>query len=100
MTYAFKNGYNKVFIQIRGRGYAFYDSDIVPKNPLITNNDFDPLDYAIKLGNIFDIEVHAWFNTYILWSSTYEPKNVDHLYHKKKEWTEANMYGKWIIQLI
>ena len=94
MTYAFKYGFDKVFIQIRGRGYAFYNSKIVPKNPVIVNINFDPLKYAIQLGKIFDIEVHAWFNTYILWSSTYEPKDSNHLFHTNKNWTETNMYGK------
>ena len=37
LKYSADAGYNKVFIQIRGRGYAFYNSEIVPKNPLIQN---------------------------------------------------------------
>ena len=92
-NYAYTSGFNKVFIQIRGRGYAFYNSTLVPKNPLVGEN-FDPLDYSIQLGKKLNIEVHAWFNTYILWSSTYQPENIDHLYFTKKNWTEANTYGK------
>ena len=36
------------------------------------------------------IEVHAWLNSYILWSSKYEPEDPQHLYHTHKEWTEAD----------
>ncbi len=93
LIYASEAGYNKVFIQIRGRGYAFYNSKIVPKNPLV-DNSFDPLKYAIEISKKLDIELHVWFNTYILWSSSYEPKDLNHIYHLKKEWTEANTYGK------
>ena len=93
LRYSADAGYDKVFIQIRGRGYAFYNSKIVPKNPLITN-DFDPLKYSIDLAKKLNLEIHVWFNTYLLWSSSYEPKDLNHLYHIKKDWTEANTYGK------
>jgi len=36
------------------------------------------------------IEVHAWLNTYILWSSKSEPIDLQHLYHTHKSWTEAD----------
>ena len=39
MTYAYKAGFNKVFIQVRGRGYAFYNSKIVPRNPLLSKDN-------------------------------------------------------------
>ena len=89
LVYAYQSNYDIVFIQVRGRGYAFYDSNIVPKHPNI-DPDFDPLEYAITLGNALGIEVHVWLNSYILWSSKYEPENPEHLYHTHKEWTEAD----------
>mgnify|MGYP001175760071 FL=1 len=93
LVYAYQSGYDIVFIQVRGRGYAFYDSDIVPKHPKI-DPAFDPLKYAIELGHGLGIEVHAWMNTYILWSSKYEPQASNHIYNTKKDWTEANIHGK------
>jgi uncharacterized lipoprotein YddW (UPF0748 family) len=98
LVYAYQSGYNVVFIQVRGRGYSFYDSDIVPKHPKIDSN-FDPLEYAIELGHGLGIEVHAWMNSYILWSSKYAPENSEHLYHTNKEWTEANIHGKMDSQI-
>ena len=93
LIYAYQSNYDIVFVQVRSRGYAFYDSNIVPKHPKI-NPDFDPLDYTITLGNALGIEVHAWMNSYILWSSKYDPEDSQHLYHTHKEWTEANIHGK------
>ena len=98
LIYAYQSGYDIVFVQVRGRGYAYYDSNIVPKNPQLDPN-FDPLEYTIKLGNALGIKVHAWVNSYILWSSKYEPKNKDHIYHVKKDWTEANIHGKMDSQI-
>jgi len=93
IVYAYQAGYDIVYVQVRGRGYSFYESNIVPKHPKIKTY-FDPLQYAVTLGKGLGIEVHAWVNTYILWSSKYAPENLDHIYHTKKEWTESNMHGK------
>ena len=98
LVYAYQSGYNIVFIQVRGRGYAFYNSDIVPKHPKIAT-EFDPLDYAVTLGHALGIEVHAWMNSYILWSSNAPPENHEHLYHTQKGWTEANIHGKMDSQI-
>ena len=89
LVYAYQSGYNIVFIQVRGRGYSFYNSDIVPKHPKV-ESEFDPLGYAVTLGHALGIEVHVWVNSYILWSSKTAPKDTKHLYHTHKEWTEAD----------
>ena len=98
LVYAYQSGYNIVFIQVRGRGYAFYNSDIVPQHPKIAT-EFDPLDYAVTLGHALGIEVHAWMNSYIIWSSNTPPENYEHLYHTQKGWTEANIHGKMDSQI-
>ena len=89
LVYAYESGYNIVFVQVRGRGYAYYNSDIVPKHPKVSS-DFDPLEYAVTLGHALGIEVHAWVNSYILWSSKQPPSDPQHLYYTHKEWTEAD----------
>ena len=94
LMYAYNNNYNMVFMQVRSRGDAFYNSKLVQKNPNISPPEFDPLGYAIELGHSLGIEIHAWVNTYILWSSRYKPDNKNHIYYKKPEWLEANQYGK------
>ena len=68
LLFAYESDFDKVFLQIRGRGDAFYNSDIVEKNINI-EKEFDPLEYAVKLGHEFNLEVHAWMNCYIIWSS-------------------------------
>ena len=98
LVYAYQTGYDIVFVQVRGRGYSFYNSDIVPKHPKI-DPSFDPLEYAVTLGQALGIEVHAWMNTYILWSSKSTPKNINHIYYTHKDWAETNMHGKSDIQI-
>src|SRR5512147_1194649 len=38
-------GFNALFVQVRGRGDAFYRSSLVPRSPLLERQpkDFDPL---------------------------------------------------------
>ena len=93
LFFAYEYNFNKVFIQIRSRGDAFYNSNIVVKNNLIEDN-FDPLDYSIKLGHSLGIEIHAWVNVYILWSSSSKPTNREHIYYSYPDWMEANVHGK------
>jgi len=59
LVYAYKSGYDIVFLQIRGRGYAFYDSNLVPKHPRIAkewhptkNDQLKPVDYRPGSGKI------------------------------------------------
>ena len=93
MEYAYNSGYNHVFVQVRGRGDAYYNSKIIKKYHKIKDN-FDPLEYALLLGKTYGIKVHAWVNTYILWSSSKEPDDLDHLYFKNPDWLEADVNGK------
>ena len=93
LIYAYNSGYNKLFVQIRGRGDAFYNSKYVKKNSNI-NNEFDPLAYAVQLGHALGLEIHAWFNTYILWSANLKPEDSNHILFKNPHWTEADQYGK------
>ena len=70
LYFAFDHDFDKVFVQCRFRGDAFYSSKLVPKNPSIQDRSFDPLDYAISIGHQLGLEVHAWMNTYILWTKS------------------------------
>ena len=72
---------------------CFYNSKIISKSKLISD-DFDPLFYAVQLGRSLGIEIHAWVNAYILWSSSSKPQDSNHIYLTKPDWLESNIYGK------
>ena len=67
-------GFNHVFLQVRGRGDAYYSSQIVPRGRFLTDPDFDPLSYAVEKGHSLGLKVHAWLNIFLLWSSPELPK--------------------------
>ena len=70
LQFAENNNYNHLFVQIRGRGDAYYTSKIVPRSHLLQKSDFDPLAYILKITkNKNNLKIHAWMNVYYLWSS-------------------------------
>ena len=73
LEFATLNRFNQILVQVRGRGDAYYNSDLVQKSHLIKNTDFDPLAYLIPKAKQKGIQVHAWVNTYLLWSSRIKP---------------------------
>ena len=77
------------YIQIRGRGYSYYNSSIEPKTPGIEEG-LDPLQYFISKASQKDIKIHAWINTYLLWTNPNDPNNKNHLFFKHPEWFEVS----------
>ena len=41
-----------------------------------------------------NLEIHAWINCYILWSSDSLPADSTHILNSNPLWTEADIYGK------
>ena len=51
IKFAETNKYNVLFVQIRGRGDAYYSSKLVPRTHLLKKSEFDPLKYVLKKVN-------------------------------------------------
>ena len=93
ISFSLKNNIDKLFLQVRGRGDALYESQIAPKYEKL-DIDFDPLNYVLELTKDNNIEVHAWFNTYILWSNPQMPKDSTHFYYQCPECFATDFNGK------
>ena len=96
VDFAIKNNFNNIFVQIRGRGDAFYNSNFVPKSKLIENN-LDPLKYIINKCSGKNIKIHAWLNIYYLWSSSKRPVYDNHLLLKKPNWLDRKQDDEYIL---
>src|SRR5262245_2977599 len=57
-------GFNALFVQVRGRGDAFYASSLVPRSVLLERQPaaFDPLARLLERARSRGLEVHAWIN--------------------------------------
>jgi len=91
LQFAENNNYNHLFVQIRGRGDAYYTSKIVPRSHLLQKSDFDPLAYILKITkNKKNLKIHAWMNVYYLWSSKQKPSQNDHILLNHSDWLDNN----------
>lgn len=87
--------FNVLFVQVRGRGDAFYLSDLVPgpeEYPWIPEK-FDPLAFLIPLAHSRGIEVHAWLNIGLTWASRERPVHSAHILRMHPDWFMVSMNG-------
>lgn len=89
LIFAEENNYNHLFVQIRGRGDAYYKSRLVPRSHLLAKTKFDPLKYILKKAQGSPIKIHAWLNLYYLWSSPMIPSQPNHLLLSHPGWMDT-----------
>ncbi len=88
VEFAAAHDFNLLFVQVRGRGDAYYRSYFVPgpeAYPQIPDT-FDPLSYIIELAHAKGIEVHAWFNVYLAASMQIPPVDPEHPFNAHPSW--------------
>jgi len=90
IDYATQHGYTDLFVQVRGRGFAFYHSNLVPLSPLASDK-INPLDYVVKKGHEAGLKIHAWLNVYLLWSASYLPSEKRHIVNQQTDWVAHHL---------
>jgi uncharacterized lipoprotein YddW (UPF0748 family) len=85
-------GANGVIAQVVGRGEAYYWSDILPLADF--DRTFDPLDYLVTRAGPMGLEVHAWVNAFLVWSSPAGPSDSSHVCYSHPEWFMADPRGR------
>ncbi|MBC8141015.1 MAG: family 10 glycosylhydrolase [Armatimonadetes bacterium] len=83
-----KHGFNTLFVQVRGRGDAFYDSAYEPRSEELAGSaaDFDPLTVAVTEAHNAGLEIHAWMNTCLVWHKARAPYSRKHVVNAHPEW--------------
>jgi len=85
---------NALLVQVRGRGDAYYHSDLVPRAEDLGSETIDPLSLVIREAHQRGIEVHAWINVFLAWNPTDKPpSNPAHLLNRHPEWFMASADG-------
>jgi uncharacterized lipoprotein YddW (UPF0748 family) len=80
-------GFNTLFVQVRGRGDAFYSSSLAPRSPILwkTKADFDPLARLLERARGRGLQVHAWVNV-LLTAHFGQPLPPGHVVERHPEW--------------
>ena len=75
-------------VQVRGRGDAYYRSDIEPRAAALAGSDLDPLDHLVRFGAAVGVRIHAWGNVFFVWSDPKGglPASPEHLVNRHPDW--------------
>jgi uncharacterized lipoprotein YddW (UPF0748 family) len=84
-------GFNTLLVQVRGRGEAFYRSDLEPRASELDRQPaaFDPLATVLDLAHAANLRVHVWINVNLVASSATLPRSREHVALRHPEWLMA-----------
>jgi uncharacterized lipoprotein YddW (UPF0748 family) len=82
---AARAGLTTLFVQVRGRGDAYYRSTLVPIAEDVEEG-FDPLKTVLALAQNRGMTVHVWFNVYLTWHQDRRPESDSHVLATHPEW--------------
>ncbi len=92
--------FNMVYFQVRGRADAYYKSSYEPYASDFTGTlggdpGWDPLAVAVEEAHKNGLEIHAWINTFTMWSGTTPPieSSPRHIYLSHPEWLVVDSNG-------
>jgi uncharacterized lipoprotein YddW (UPF0748 family) len=84
---ASRAGFNALFVQVRGRGDALYDSRLVARSPLLWQQpaSFDPFARLLERARLRGLQVHAWINV-LLTAHFGQPLPGGHVIREHPQW--------------
>jgi uncharacterized lipoprotein YddW (UPF0748 family) len=85
---AVERGVRDLVVQVRGRGDAYYRSDIEPRAEGLQDRELDPLGKLVRDGAAVGVRIHAWGNVFFVWSHAQGalPRDRSHLVHAHPDW--------------
>ncbi len=86
LQFANQLNFTDLYVQVRGRGDAYYNSRFEPKALSLTDPTFDPLAYLIKQNKYYNFRIHAWVNAFYVWSADTLPDDRNHVVHRGLDW--------------
>jgi uncharacterized lipoprotein YddW (UPF0748 family) len=93
--------FNLLFVQVNGRGDAYYRSQFVPRSESLAETPpaYDPLDYVLQQGHAAGLQIHAWLNVLYVWPYPPPyPLAPEHVVNSHPEWLIVDDDGRSLIQ--
>jgi uncharacterized lipoprotein YddW (UPF0748 family) len=81
-------GFNTVLVQVRGRGDAYYASDLEPRAEALAaeTTAFDPLDDTLRQAHARGMAVVAWVTVNLVASAHDLPRAPTHVVNRAPDW--------------
>jgi uncharacterized lipoprotein YddW (UPF0748 family) len=93
--------FNLLFVQVNGRGDAFYRSQVVPRSEVLaeTPPEYDPLAYVLQQGHAAGLQIHAWLNVLSVWPYPPPyPLAPEHVVNNHPDWLIVDEEGRNLTQ--
>ncbi|MEJ2540118.1 MAG: family 10 glycosylhydrolase [Gemmatimonadota bacterium] len=81
-------GFNTLLVQVRGRGDAYYRSQVEPRSSFLEEAEggFDPLETLLEEAHRRGMQVHAWVVAQLVWGLAPLPPDPAHLVNRHPDW--------------
>ena len=82
------HGFNTLFVQVRGRGDAYFLGGVEPRPADLLRQpaSFDPLATVVETAHAAGLRVHAWINVNLVSSAADLPAAREHLVYRHPLW--------------
>lgn len=96
-----RDGFNTLFLQVRGHGDCFYPSELFPPTTYVVPSytdtfAYDPLEIFVEIAHEHEISLHAWVNPYRLLTAN-QIKRVPEKYAIGKWYKESE--GDYVVRV-
>ena len=83
-----EHGFNTLFVQVRGRGDAYYAGGPEPRAAELARqpDSFDPLGSVLDSAHVAGLRVHAWVNVNLISSAVDLPVAREHIVYRHPSW--------------
>ncbi len=82
------HGFNTLFVQVRGRGDAFFNGGVELRAAALAAqaDTFDPLAETLARAKAAGLRVHAWVNVNLVSSAAELPASREHVIYEHPDW--------------
>jgi len=93
---------NTLLVQVRGRGDAYYLSDLAPRGEDLGSKprEYDPFARILERAHAQGLEVQAWINVYLVWSAGRPPRSSLHVVNAHPDWIAVRADGQKLVQMV
>ncbi|HEC78033.1 MAG TPA: hypothetical protein ENI34_02695 [candidate division WOR-3 bacterium] len=89
-----------IYVQVVVAGYAYYNSEILPRSQYLSKTsgtEYDPLNSLLKICKKGKIRVHTWVNALLVWSLKEPPDSTRHIFYTAPEWFIKDINGRSMV---
>lgn len=93
--------FNFLVVQVCGRGDAYYNSDILPRAEVLSDQplSFDPLQLTLDLAHEKGLKVIAWVNDMYAAPFNANPASKEHIVHAHPDWVTYHINGTSLLEM-